>query len=190
MIRSLRENFGNLLYTSSESGGKKFFSFPNLQQMQAINETKLKDLGFGYKSRLICTAIDQVTKKGGIDWLMSLQALSREKAVTELLTLSGVGKKVADCVCLYALDKLDAVPIDTHMWTLAQQYSPAFQSKNLSPKLYDQIGDFYRERFGPMAGWAESILFASAIEARKNSKTKRDEDSAESTNKPKKKKKK
>jgi len=190
MIQSLRENYGSLLYTSPETdgnGGKKYFSFPTLQQMQAITETKLKDLGFGYKSRLICAAIKQVADKGGLDWLLSLKALSRDKAVVEITTLSGVGKKVADCVCLYSLDKLDAVPIDTHMWTLAQKYSPALQDKALSPKLYDQAGNFFRERFGPMAGWAECILFASAIEARKNGKNKRDTDT-ETTNKPKKKK--
>ena len=39
-----------------------------------------------------------------------------------LVELSGVGPKVADCVALFSLDKLDIVPVDTHVWQIAQRY--------------------------------------------------------------------
>uniref|UniRef100_A0A8C4QVS3 Uncharacterized protein n=1 Tax=Eptatretus burgeri TaxID=7764 RepID=A0A8C4QVS3_EPTBU len=54
---------------------------------------------------------------------------------------------VADCVCLMALDKTDAVPIDTHVWQIAQRDYPACRAH----------GDFFRELWGPYAGWAQAV---------------------------------
>ncbi|XP_037525737.1 N-glycosylase/DNA lyase isoform X2 [Rhipicephalus sanguineus] len=72
---------------------------------------------------------------------------------------------VADCVCLMALDKTEAVPIDVHVWRMAtRHYLPHLRSlKNLSAAAYKEIGDHFRKRFGPYAGWAQSVLFTSDL---------------------------
>ena len=54
---------------------------------------------------------------------------------------------VADCVSLFSLDKLDVVPIDTHIFALAQRHMPALKGKSLTPALYDQIGKFFVQRY-------------------------------------------
>eukprot|EP00982_Pelagococcus_subviridis_P005048 29464-Pelagococcus_subviridis.AAC.6 len=52
-----------------------------------------------------------------------------------LAELPGVGPKVAACVCLFSLDKHDAIPVDTHVWQLAvEHYVPALASKSLTPR--------------------------------------------------------
>ncbi len=62
-----------------------------------------------------------------------------------LCGLPGVGAKVADCVCLMSLDKPDAIPVDTHMWQIAQRdYLPHLKKyKTLTDKIYQEIGKFF-----------------------------------------------
>jgi len=108
-------------------------------------------------------------KKGGEDWLMKLRQKSLTEVQAELITLYGVGRKVADCVALFSLDKLDAVPIDTHVWQIAcRDYAsllPALTNKSLNKRVYTQVGDFFRGRFGALAGWAQSVLFTADLAA-------------------------
>ena len=64
-----------------------------------------------------------------------------------------MGPKVADCVALFSLDKLDVVPVDVHVWKIASQdykeeFPVNFEQKSLTPKIYTQVGDFFRARFG------------------------------------------
>ena len=65
------------------------------------------------------------------------------------------------CAC-FPLDKDDAVPVDTHVRQIAQRtyFKDALPpSKALTKAIYEQIGDEFRRRFGPMAGWAQQYLF-------------------------------
>jgi 3-methyladenine DNA glycosylase/8-oxoguanine DNA glycosylase len=76
------------------------------------------------------------------------------------MALPGVGAKVADCVSLFSLDKDDAIPGDTHVRQMVERhYAPELAGKSLTPTVYAAIGDALRNRFGPMAGWAQQYLF-------------------------------
>lgn len=77
----------------------------------------------------------------------------------------GIGRKVADCIALFSLDQHGAIPVDTHVWEIAiRDYSSHLQqSKSLTPKIYKEVGDTFRQRFGPKAGWAHSVLFAAEL---------------------------
>lgn len=58
---------------------------------------------------------------GASKWLTSLrESPSRSEVQKELTELMGVGRKVADCIALFSLDKLDIIPVDTHVWQIAQ----------------------------------------------------------------------
>lgn len=84
------------------------------------------------------------------------------------LPLSGVGPKVAACICLFSLDKHDAIPVDTHVWTLATRYyAPHLAKKSLTPKLHAEVQQAFVERFGPYAGWAHNCLFISELASHK-----------------------
>ncbi|KAL2153886.1 hypothetical protein VTH82DRAFT_2562 [Thermothelomyces myriococcoides] len=86
-----------------------------------------------------------------------------------LLTLPGVGPKVADCVCLMGLGWGEAVPIDTHMWQIAQRDygfgKKLGKTKTLSKAMYDAVGDHFRAIWGPHAGWAQSVLFTANLKS-------------------------
>ena len=61
------------------------------------------------------------------------------EAQTALAELPGVGPKVAACVCLFALDKHAAIPVDTHVWQLAvEHYTPGLEGKSLTPRVMNE----------------------------------------------------
>jgi hypothetical protein len=75
-----------------------------------------------------------------------------------------VGPKVAACICLFALDKHDAIPVDTHVWDLAtRHYAPHLAKQTLTPKLHGEVQAAFVERFGAHAGWAHNCLFISEL---------------------------
>ena len=94
-----------------------------------------------------------------------MQKATYPTAKSLLMQLPGIGAKVADCICLMSLGHSGAVPVDTHDFALtSEHYMPSLRGmKTVTPAVYDMIGEFYRERFGPKAGWAHSVLFTAHL---------------------------
>lgn len=88
-----------------------------------------------------------------------------KEAHEALLSLAGVGPKVADCVCLMGLGWGESVPVDTHVWQIAQRDYKFGKSKTktFNKVLYDAVGDHFRDIWGKYAGWAHSVLFAADL---------------------------
>ncbi|KAI8058544.1 DNA glycosylase [Syncephalis plumigaleata] len=108
-------------------------------------------------------------QQSGELWLDAIKKLPYTEAKAALVTLPGIGPKVADCICLFGLDMPEAVPIDTHIWRIAQRdyglggQRSRQQTKALSAREYDAVGDCLRSYFGMEAGWAHSFLFTSEL---------------------------
>lgn len=92
---------------------------------------------------------------------------SYKTAHEQLLTLTGVGPKVADCVALMGLGWGEAVPVDTHVWQIAvRDYKfKKIASKTFSKAIHDAVGDHFRNLWGPYAGWAQSVLFTANLKS-------------------------
>eukprot|EP01036_Dinobryon_divergens_P040966 gene40966-54249_t len=150
---------------NSEFRDIPLYRFPTISGLTSASESDLRSLGLGYRAKFLSGSAMLVRERGGVDWLESLRMKRRLEVQTELLQLPGVGRKVADCVALFSLDQSDAVPVDTHVWDIAvRDYSPGLAaSKSLTPTVYEAVGDLFRGRFGPTAGWAHSILFAAEL---------------------------
>jgi len=109
---------GNLCATWGEALGTidnvVYHDFPPPAKLSGDGvETKLRELGFGYRAKYIAAAAKIVNERGE-GWLEGLRKTKYRDAHEALLELPGVGPKVADCVCLMSLDKAEAVPVDTH----------------------------------------------------------------------------
>ena len=86
--------------------------------------------------------------------LKELKNLPYQSAKEELMSLPGVGHKVADCMLLFSLDKLEAFPVDRWIHRAVQEYY--FQGKQVSDR---EIRSFAERYFGRYAGYAQQYLF-------------------------------
>jgi len=124
------------------------------------SETLAKVGGLGFRGASLKKAALQILEHREYGWLESLSDLPYEAAKRELVSLNGVGNKIADCVCLFALCKDEAVPVDTHIRQSAQRlYLPDVAGKNVTAAVYRRISTFFREHFGQYAGWAQQYLY-------------------------------
>lgn len=187
MVHKLCVHYGPLL---GELDGEAYHDFPPPSALaQDGVETTLRALGFGYRAKYLHqTARLIVSKPDGVKWLDSLRnpespvlgtkstsagewkAEGRDgyrAAHAELLALQGVGPKVADCVCLMGLGWGEAVPVDTHVWQIAQRDYRFGKGKHssLTKDTYDAIGAKFRGLWGQEAGWAHSVLFTADLRA-------------------------
>ncbi|XP_033373331.1 N-glycosylase/DNA lyase isoform X2 [Parus major] len=156
MIERLCQAFGRRLCCL---GSRPFHAFPSLSALTGADaEARLRALGFGYRAKFVSGSARAIAEGLGTEGLCQLRTAPYAEARRVLCALPGVGAKVADCVCLLSLDKAEAVPVDTHVWHIARQrYGVALGSKSLTPRAYQEIGDFFRGLWGPRAGWAQAV---------------------------------
>lgn len=156
--------------TSSAQSGLVYNAFPTIEQLSAATEADLRSAGFGYRARYIVESAKMLAAKpeGGAAWLHSLRGMECGDAVEQLMTLSGVGPKVAACIALFSCDKHAAIPVDTHVWKIAcKYYTPALRGKTLTPKIHPMIMQAFVDVFGEYAGWAHNALFISELASHK-----------------------
>jgi N-glycosylase/DNA lyase len=114
MVQNLCLTWGPRLGELPEDGNV-YHDFPAPEALvQTGVEQKLRELGFGYRAKYIAQAAKMVVEQRPQGWLEGLREVPYKEAHEQLLQLPGVGPKVADCVCLMSLDKMGAVPVDTH----------------------------------------------------------------------------
>ncbi|KAG9295997.1 hypothetical protein G9A89_011849 [Geosiphon pyriformis] len=170
MIEKLCRTYGNKVYTLN---GEDYYDFPTLEKLAQSNvDDELKKLGFGYRAKYISQTANHILHMipEGKKWLFSLRNADYKEAHSALLQLSGVGPKVADCVCLMSLDKQNAIPVDTHVWQIAKRIygfgtKGASTPKTLTSRMYEAIADHFRTLFGEYSGWAHSVLFTADLKA-------------------------
>ena len=166
IVQRLRAAYGTPIATVD---GEPWHDFPTLEALAAARPDALKEkVGLGYRAPYIAKSAQMCLEKGGRAWLEGLaeKGVSRADARKELLALSGVGPKVADCVCIYGLEKLDVAPVDVHVFSIAKRAGVCGKKcAALSPAIIEKIGDAFRETFGEYAGWAQAVMFTAEIEA-------------------------
>lgn len=126
------------------------FDFPSPEALSRLTADELKSCGAGYRAEYISGAARAVAQ--GFD-IEALRGIPFEQARRELTKLPGVGLKVADCVCLYALGFAQAFPAD--VWirrVLCGVYG--YSGKNDKT-----MRAFVDEKFGQYAGLAQQYLF-------------------------------
>jgi len=159
-VTALARRYGEPL---AEVDGETFYRFPSAARLAEAAESDLRADLWGYRApRLIALAQHVASQEPG--WLESLRAVPYRAAHAELMRLDGIGAKIADCICLFALWHDEAAPIDTHVRQVAVRlYRPDLAGRSLTPAVYTMLGDLFREKFGAYAGWAQQYLFYEEI---------------------------
>lgn len=150
IVALLCERFGDPL--AVPDGHAPMFNFPSAQQLAARDEAALRACKMGFRAPyLLGTA--RMVADGTVD-LARIAALPVAAARDELLRFPGVGRKIADCVLLFAYGFQDAFPVDVWVRKALQQLY--FPRRRASAK---RIERFAATHFGPNAGYAQQYLF-------------------------------
>ncbi|CAH0550640.1 unnamed protein product [Brassicogethes aeneus] len=163
MVEKLAKFYGKEI---CEYNNEMYYAFPEVENLADDSvEKKLRDNGFGYRAKYINRTAQIIVENGGKKWLEKLRNMEYIDSKKNLMTLTGIGAKVADCICLMSLGHLQAIPVDTHIYQIAKRlYMPKLhQQKTVTDKIYNEIGDHFRELYGPLAGWAHTVLFCADL---------------------------
>jgi N-glycosylase/DNA lyase len=148
MQQSLREAFG----TPVELDGETSHAYPTPEQLAAATESELRDLSLGYRAPYVKETAEMVAD--GVD-PAEARGLPYEEAREWLTRFVGVGDKVADCVLLFSLGYLEAVPLDTWIRTVVEEYYPDCERGS-----YTDTSRAIRARLGgEYAGYTQTYLF-------------------------------
>ena len=150
MQASLREAYG----AEVSLDGETYHAFPTPERLAGATEAELRDLGLGYRAPYVqrtaeMVASSELTRE-------DVEGLPYEDARETLTGFVGVGPKVADCVLLFSLGYLGAVPLDTWIRTAIEEHYPDCARGN-----YADTSRAIRERLGgEYAGYAQTYVFA------------------------------
>jgi len=167
-----------MLFDLSKNLGKKVswdnftdYCFPS---PEIISKSKLTELSrcrfrFGKIQANEIREIAKVVCSKELDF-DKVKKMAYPEAKVKLMSIGhGIGNKVADCVLLFSLDKLESFPVD--VWiarALIELYGQQFNAKlinkikrkqNLTPKEYTLLSDFGRQYFGKYAGYAQEYIY-------------------------------
>lgn len=114
-VNLLSERYG----TPVEADGEVVHLFPTPDQLNQASEDDLAACGLGYRTRYI-KKVAELAASGQLD-MEALRQLPDEELYQKLLTLDGVGKKVANCVCLFGYSRTGMVPVDVWIARLIEE---------------------------------------------------------------------
>jgi N-glycosylase/DNA lyase len=150
IVALLCERFGEPIPAPAEYGPA--FSFPGPARLARLAETELRGCRMGFRAAYLLETARRVAD-GEID-LPRLCDRPIERARAELMSLPGVGRKVADCVLLFACGFRLAFPVD--VWVMRALRQLYFHNRSCAE---GRLRRFAETHFGPNAGYAQQYLF-------------------------------
>ncbi len=159
-IKSNLESLSEKLGEKIEFDKKEFYLFPNSKSIANSSIEEINSCGLGYRSKFVFEAANMIeSKKINFEYL---KKCSYQEAKEIILSVPGVGNKVADCILLFSLEKLNAFPLDRWMIRILEKYySNTFklETKSITEKQYQNLHEKIIDYFGPFAGYAQQFLF-------------------------------
>lgn len=157
MLIRLCQKFGNKV----EFENQQFSTFPSAEMLANATTKDLLSCGLGFRAKYVRDAVKAVNL-GKIEF-ESLRKTDYKSALETLKTVRGIGNKIADCILLFSLDKLESFPIDRWTQRILQKYYPnvfdVMHGKSLTEKKHNSLHEKIVEHFGPYAGYSQQFLF-------------------------------
>src|SRR6267378_1470060 len=150
--QALRQRFGQ----RKQICGGEVFSFPSPDALARATERELRKCGLGYRAKnLLATAKRVASGEADLD---SWRALSERQLREQLCKLPGVGMKVANCVMLFAYERIAAFPIDVWIERVLRETYFVGGRKVTSKAMAEFVSNY----FGAHGGYAQQYLFHHA----------------------------
>lgn len=148
-VKNISHRFGDEVIGYN---GEAFYVFPDVDRLHEVTEDELRECKVGFRAPYIMNATEAVYS--GNVTKEKLDALDIEQARELLMTIKGVGEKVANCALLFGLGRREAFPVD--VWMKRIMESMYFDGKD-TKKL--EIEAFAVKKFGNLGGYAQQYLF-------------------------------
>lgn len=149
IVQALCDGHGEQL---ASGGERKWRSFPEVERVAEVAEEELRRCKMGFRAPYLKGSAELIAR-GDVD-LKKLEVLPTPEAREELLKLPGVGRKIADCVLLFAYGRQDAFPVD--VWVMRILRERYFPKRKPSAARLQRFIDTY---FGINRGYAQQFLF-------------------------------
>ena len=156
-IKGIIERLSKTYGQEIEWNGEKYYTFPTPEELKDVTVEDYRKLGTGFRDiRLYETVHMILDKKVNLE---EMQNNSNTLKVREqLLTLSGVGPKVADCILLFStLKRFEVFPID--VWVRRVMNELYIKNEDETKVNKKEIEKLAHEKFGNLAGIAQQYLF-------------------------------
>ena len=150
-VESIADAFGDPI------PGSQRRTFPSPAVVADAGESALRELGLGFRAKYLTPAARKVAE-GAID-LYALREMEYADAALTIIELAGVGDKVANCVMLFSLDKLEAFPVDVWIDRALREWYFADREGKALPRT--RMREWAQAHFGQYAGYANQYLFHS-----------------------------
>lgn len=155
-LENICKNFGKKVFFENN----EFFLFPEPKILATATLQEIKDCGTGYRSNFVKIASEMVdSKEINFDYLKKCNYFKAKEIISEV---PGIGNKVADCILLFSLDKLEAFPLDRWMIRILEKYYPnrfGSSMKSITKNQYEILHEKITNYFGPFSGYAQQFLF-------------------------------
>ena len=153
IIERLSKKYGNKIVWNN----KEYYTFPTASQLKDVTVEEYRKLGLGFRDKRLYETTQMIINKEVV--LDELQKNENTKDVREkLLTLSGVGPKVADCILLFStLKRFEVFPID--VWVRRVMNDLYIKESDETKVSKAKIEKIAQEKFGDIAGLAQQYLF-------------------------------
>ena len=131
--------------------GQEYYTFPKAEVLSQKTADFYKDLGYGYRANYISDTAKMIVE-GKID-LEVADKMSTRELKKYLISIKGVGEKVADCVALFGFHRTDSFPVDTWIEKIYHE--------NFKGELSDRrkITNWFLNEFGEFSGYVQQYLF-------------------------------
>lgn len=134
-----------------EIDGKSYYSFPTPEALSKVSEEEFRSLKAGFRAPYLVDACQKIYN--GDIREEELHLLDNEGVLRRLMTIKGVGEKIAHCVMLFGLSRRDAFPVDVWIKRIMEH----IYYKKVTKK--EVIQQFAKEHFGEYGGYAQQYLF-------------------------------
>lgn len=153
IIEKLSKKYGNEIILE----GKKYYTFPKLEDLKDVTIEEYRELGAGFRDKRLYKTVNQIISKE-VDINKIYNYENTQKIQEELLKLSGVGPKVADCILLFSnLKRLDVFPVD--VWVRRVMNDLYIHNNDENKVNKKEILDLANKKFGEIQGLAQQYLF-------------------------------
>jgi len=159
-IKYCLENISKKFGKKTKFQNQEFFLFPKPEKLAKASISEITGCGVGYRAKFLREAAKMmVSKKIDFEYL---KKCNYQEAKESICQIPGVGNKVADCIMLFSLDKLEAVPLDRWIIRILEKYylkKFEIATKTVTEKQYNILHEKIVNHFGPYAGYAQQFLF-------------------------------